>query len=87
MIREIIESVIEDKWTDKVKTKHHIEGVWGEDVPAEKTAKEVCKVEGDLKSAVSAVNFYFNRCGEKCKDWGDKKRKEIIDILHKICKS
>lgn len=80
MIKEIIEKI-----TD-VKTKHHIEGVWGEDFPAEKTAQEVCKVEKSLKSSIDAVNFYFNRCGKNCKDWGEEKKSKIIDALKKICK-
>ena len=88
MIREIIEKILEDKWTQKVKTKWHPpKGTFAKETKPEETAKIVCNGhKGDLKSAVAAVNFFFNRCGDKCSGWGEKRRKEIIDILHKICK-
>ena len=83
-----IEYVTEENWTQNVKPKWHPpKGTFAKDTPASKSAEVVCKGhKGDLKSAVASVNFFFNRCGEKCADWGEKKRKEIIDILHKICK-
>jgi len=88
MIREIIESVLtEEDWVKNVKTKWTPPaGTFAKETPAEKTAEIVCKGhKGDLKAAVASVNFFFNRCGDKCAGWGDKKREQIIDILHKIC--
>lgn len=89
LFREILEKVIkEEKWIDKVKPKWHPpEGTFAEDTPANKTAEIVCKASDSLKQAVERVNFFFNRCGKKCEPWGDKKREEIINILHKICKN
>jgi len=89
LFKEILEKVIkEEKWIDKVKPKWHPpKGTFAEDTPADKAAEIVCKASDNLKQAVERVNFFFNRCGKKCEPWGEKKRKEIIDILHKICKN
>ena len=85
----IKKKITEEKWVDDVKTKWTPpEGTFAKETPSEKTAEIVCKGhKGDLKKAVDSVNFFFNRCGEKCAGWGEKKRKEIIDILNKKCKS
>jgi len=79
MIKEIIEGLLD------VKTKWHPpEGTFTKS--AEEIAKIVCKGHnGNLKKSVSCVNFYYNRCSEKCKD-EESKRKRVINILHKICK-
>jgi hypothetical protein len=86
-IEAVEESLTEENWVNKVKPKWTPpEGTFAKDTPAEKTAEIVCKASEDLKQAVERVNFFFNRCGEKCSGWGEQKRKQIIDILHKICK-
>ena len=90
MLKEIIETIIQEKekWINKVKPKWHPpKGTFAHDADPTESAKIVCKGhKGDLKSAVASVNFFFNRCGKKCEGWGEKKRKQIIDALHKICK-
>jgi len=87
MIREILQKIQEEQWVNNVKPKWTPpEGTFAKDMPAQKTAEIVCKASKDLKQAVERVNFFYNRCGDKCKDWGEKRRKEIIDILYKICK-
>jgi len=88
MIREILQKLHEEQWLNKVKPKWHPpEGTFSKDADPAKSAKIICQGhKGDYKSAVASVNFFFNRCGEKCKDWGEKKRKEIINALQKICK-
>jgi len=87
MIKRIIENLLEDNWTKDVETKWTPpEGTFEKETPAKKTAEIVCKGhKGDLKKAVDSVNFYFNRCGDKCSDWGEERRKEIIELLNKMC--
>jgi len=86
MLLSIIEK-IQKNWFQKVKVKWHPpEGTFAKDADPEKSAKVICKGhKGDYKSSVASVDFFFNRCGEKCKDWGEKKRKQILDKLNKIC--
>jgi len=86
MLKEIIEKVLEDKWSQNVKTKWKPpKGTFAKETKPVDTAKTVCDGhKGDLKSAVASVDFYFNRKKEEPGD--EKRRKEIIDILHKICK-
>jgi len=82
MLKEIIEKDL--GWLKKVKTKWSPpKGTFSDDKSPEETAKIVCKGHnGNLKSAVASVNFYYNRAGKS----NDKKRTKIIDILQKICK-
>jgi hypothetical protein len=86
MLLSIIEK-IQKNWFQKVKVKWHPpEGTFAKDADPEKSAKVICKGhKGDYKSSVASVDFFFNRCGEKCKGWGEKKRKQILDKLNKIC--
>jgi len=85
MLKEIIEKVLEDKWSQDVKTKWKPpKGTFAKETKPEDTAKTVCKGHKDLKSASASVDFYFNR--KKVEPGDEKRRKEIIDILHKICK-
>ena len=81
--KDILENLKEN--LSDVEVKHHIDDTWGSDIPAEKTAKKVCDTEGDLKSAISAVDFYYNRLGSKATDADLEKRKEVLDILHTMC--
>jgi hypothetical protein len=91
MLKEIFKTIIQEKkyWTQKIKTKWHPPaGTFAKDANPKKSAKIICKGHsGDLKSSVASVNFFFNRCGNKCKGWGEKLRKAIITELEKICKS
>jgi len=89
MLKEIIKNILENnKWIDNVKPKWNPpEGTFAEDSDPQKSAKIICDGhKGDLKSSVASVNFFFNRCYDKCKNWREQKRKQIIDILHNICK-
>jgi hypothetical protein len=88
MLKEIIESVLnEENWVQNVKTKWKApEGTFSKDADVKKSAEVICKGhKGDLQKSVDCVNFFFNRCGENCKDWGEAKRKELIAELEKIC--
>jgi len=80
--------LLEKKWVQSVKPKWHPpEGTFAKDADPKKSAEIICKGhKGDLKSAVAAVNFFFNRCGKKCAGWGEQKRQAFIDALHKVCK-
>jgi len=86
MFRELVQKIREENWVNKVKPEWTPpEGTFAKETPAEKTAEIVCKGhKGDLKAAVASVNFYFNR--KKDEPGDEKRRKEIINILHKICK-
>ena len=85
ILTSLDKKIKETDWTDVVKTKWTPpEGTFSKDTPAEKTADIVCKGHKNLKSAVSSVNFYFNRLGDSSQE---QRRDKIINILHKICSS
>jgi len=80
--------IIKENWTQNVHTKWSPpKGTFSKDANPTKSAKAICKGhKGNLKRAIASVNFFFNRCGKNCADWGEKKRQEIIKELEKICK-
>jgi len=80
MLREILENLsdIKPKWNPP-------KGTFDKDADPKKSAEIICKGHNsDLKKSIESVNFFFNRCGSKCKDWSLKN--ELIKELHKLCK-
>ena len=84
MIKEMLEvleglSDVKTKWTPP-------EGTFAKDADPKKSAEVICKGhKGDLESAVASVNYFFNRCGDNCKDWNLKDK--LLNELRKMCNS
>ena len=89
MKKSFKEFLKEENWIKNVDTNWNPpKDTFAKEISAKVSAEVVCKGhKGNLKKSIDSVNFFFNRCGEKCKNWGEQRRKEIIDILHKICKN
>ena len=94
MIRELIQKIKEEYWTDKVKLKWDPpKGTFTADADPAKSAKIICDGhKGDFKTSVDCVMFFRNRtgmCDEKSshynKKWCDTIEK-IKSELDKICK-
>lgn len=72
------------KWSKDVKVKKHSPAGLFAEGSAEAIAKWLKSSHGDLKGAMSSLNFYLNRAGEGLSPARRKVLEGVKDKLHKM---
>jgi hypothetical protein len=76
--------LIAKNWSGDVKVKHHSPAGLFAEGSAEAIAKWLKKSHGDLKGAMSSLNFYINRAGEGLSPTRKKVLEEVKDKLREM---
>jgi hypothetical protein len=85
ILSEMVDALIEKKWSAKVKTKWSPpEGFFKQ--PAGKVASGLKSASKDLQQAMSRLNFYINRVGKKLSKGDLARLEKAKDKLQKLYK-